>query len=281
MDISHHAYWSIITFTTFLLPVCYVLLLALVLYIRFLYIRNREYRERIEAQKNLVILGTAAGTLAHEIKNPLSSIRIQTGLLEKLYPENGRNEVAIINEEVDRLSALSSRIGDYLRDSKGNPVPLDLRALLTETGIRLCGRNITEEGKEVLVSADKDRLRSAFENLIRNALESGGPPENIDVSITPAVKNGGKSGRVTVCVLDRGKGIAKEDMGRLFDLFFTRKSMGSGIGLSICKRFVEAAGGSIRLENREEGGAAARVVLPVYNPSEYEPSEYGFSGRVV
>ena len=264
VDIFHPAYWKTIAYTTFVLPLICIVLLALVLYVRFLYLRNREYRQRIEAQKSLVILGTAARTLAHEIKNPLSSIRLQTGILEKLFPENGKEEVAIINEEIDRLSALSHRVGDYLRDSMGNPEPVELRALLAETGTRLCGRNILDQGREILVMADPERLRSVFENLIRNALESGGAPESIEAAIKANPKPGG---RISISILDRGKGIAKEDEARLFDLFFTRKGRGTGIGLSICKRFVDAAGGSISLENRDEGGAEARIVISEYVPA--------------
>jgi two-component system sensor histidine kinase HydH len=274
VDIFHPAYWRTITYTNLLLPVCCILLLALVLYVRFLYLRNREYRERIEAQKNLVILGTAAGTLAHEIKNPLSSIRLQTGILVKLCLENGREEVAIINEEVDRLSALCHRVSDYLRDSKGSPEPVKLRVLLTEVGMRLCARDILgaglNEGREIQVLADPDRLRSVLENLIRNALESGSPPQNIEASLRGGAKFGG---RIIISILDRGKGIAKEDQSRLFDLFFTRKSRGTGIGLSICKRFVDAAGGSISLENREGGGAEARVILSEFIPPEISSDE--------
>jgi two-component system sensor histidine kinase HydH len=262
IDISHPVYWRIQNFTAVIRPVCILLLLALVLYIRNLYMRNIEYRERIEAQKNLVVLGTAAGTLAHEIKNPLLSIRLQTGILEKLCPEKGRDEIAIINEEVDRLSGLIYRVNDYLREGKGNPAAFDLPGLLAETGNRLCGRNIIEEGgpERIMIFADSDRMRSVFENLIRNALESGGPPEEIGISVKRG--SGGGKGKVTVSVRDRGTGIAAADPGRIFDPFFTKKSTGTGIGLSISRRFIEAAGGTISITNREGGGAEVLVTLP-------------------
>jgi two-component system sensor histidine kinase HydH len=258
IDISHPVYWGVITFTTILFPLSVIVILVLVLYIRNLYMRNREYRDRIEAQKNLVVLGTAASILAHEIKNPLLSIRLQTGILEKLYPENGREELDIINEEVDRLSGLTFRINDYIRDAKGNPRKINVFELLREISERLCGRNIigddTPQNKFVFM--DADRLRSVLENLIRNALESGGAEEDIAAAI------GGDDGKISITVFDRGRGIAEADMKRVFDPFFSRKSTGTGIGLSICKRFVEAAGGEVSLENREGGGIAAAIRLP-------------------
>jgi two-component system sensor histidine kinase HydH len=207
-----------------------------------------------------VVLGTAASTLAHEIKNPLLSIRLQTGILDKLYSSQGREELSIINEEVDRLSALTYRVNDYLREAKGKPAPVYLRELLAETSRRICGRDIVVPGTaaDAAALADPERLRSVFENLIRNALESGGPPEKIEASVSRS------GGSVTVVVGDRGGGIAEGDLGRVFDPFFSRKSTGTGIGLSISRRFVEAAGGSIVMANREGGGAEARITLPEY-----------------
>jgi two-component system sensor histidine kinase HydH len=260
IDITHPAYWRTRSSTAILGSLFIAAFLVLIIYMRHLYIRNREYRERIESQKNLVVLGTAASTLAHEIKNPLSSIRLQTGILEKLCPENGKEEVTIINEEVDRLSALTYRVNDYLREAKGNPVPLNIAELVSETGRRLCGKDLASPASDkiAMIHADPERLRSVFENLIRNALESGGPQNMVE---TLVVHSGST---VTITISDRGNGIAGEDLGRIFDPFFTRKSTGTGIGLSISKRFTEAAGGTITLGNREGGGAEAKAVFPGY-----------------
>jgi two-component system sensor histidine kinase HydH len=263
IDISHPAYWRNQTLTAVAFPLCELALLALVFFVRGLYLRNQEYRERIEAQKNLVVLGTAASTLAHEIKNPLLSIRLQTGILGKLLPEKNREELRIINEEVDRLSALSYRINDYLRDAAGQPAPLNIRDVLAETSLRLlCGRNIVEETsvQDALVFMDTERARSVIENLLRNALESGSPENEICAGIARHAE----SGSIVVSICDRGRGIAEGDLKRVFDPFFTSKSTGTGIGLSISKRFVEAAGGTIGIENREGGGTAVFITLGEY-----------------
>jgi two-component system sensor histidine kinase HydH len=276
IDIFHPAYWRTITVMNVLLPVSCLLLLVLVFYIRSLYVRNREYQERIDSQKNLVVLGSAASTLAHEIKNPLHSIRLQTEILEKIFAnsepsaETGREELGIINEEVDRLSALSYRINDYIRDAAGEPVTVNSYTVLEEICPRLCGRNsITAESVKVgMIFVVPDRLRSVFENLLRNALESGGDSEEVGASIA----RGG--GNIIITVFDRGKGIAAEDLKRVFDPFFTRKSTGTGIGLGISRRFVEAARGTITLENRDGGGAAARITLPEHGLNLPHKSRY-------
>jgi two-component system sensor histidine kinase HydH len=263
IDIVHLAYWRTRTVSAIIIPAAEIILLLLVFAVRRLYLRNREYRGRIEAQKNLVVLGAAAGTLAHEIKNPLLSIRLQTGILEKSLEGRGKEEIALINQEVERLSSLIYRVNDYLREEKGNPVPLNVYDLLAETSQRLCGRCIIsgDSARDILVMADRDRFRSVFENLIRNALESGGDEKETGASIS---RSGVRRSGVLIRVYDRGRGIAPQNLPRVFDPFFTSKSTGTGIGLSVGRRFVEAAGGTITLENRDGGGAEALISIAEY-----------------
>ena len=257
LEIREPEYWRSRRFETFLFPFIEVLLAALVLFVRGLILRNDEYRRRIEDQQNLVVLGTAASTLAHEIKNPLLSIRLQTRILEKTCPPDAMREIRIIYDEVERLSALSNRVGDYLRDPAGNPRTIDIADVALEVGMRLCGRNILKVPEEAPgVSMDPERLRSVLENLLRNALESGGPEEGVSIEV------GTLDGSARVDVLDRGMGLAAEVRARLFDPFFTTKSRGTGIGLSVCRRFALAAGGSIELANRPGGGCRARLLIP-------------------
>jgi two-component system sensor histidine kinase HydH len=258
LEIREPVFWARKRLDAFLFPAIEAALAALVFFIRSILLRNAEYRRRFEEQKSLVVLGTAASTLAHEIKNPLLSIRLQTRILEKTCPEIAQREIGIINDEVERLSGLSHRVGDYLRDPAGKPRPIDASDVALEVGMRLCGRNILKlsDPPPPQVSMDPERLRSVLENLLRNAIEAGGPEEAI------SIEAGSHEGAVRIDVLDRGTGLAPEAKARLFDPFFTTKSRGTGIGLSICERFVAAAGGRISLEPREGGGCRARLVLP-------------------
>jgi signal transduction histidine kinase len=106
------------------------------------------------------------------------------------------------------------------------------------------------------IRIDPERYRSILENLLRNAIESGGNPEEIRIVMEA------RNGKVNIDVLDRGKGMAPADKARIFDPFFTTKSQGTGIGLAICVRFAKEAGGTICLEQREGGGTLARLTLP-------------------
>jgi two-component system sensor histidine kinase HydH len=271
LQLHHPAFWRTDTITGILYPFSILALLVFVLSIRLLYLRNIEYRERIKAQQNLVVLGTAASTLAHEIKNPLHSIKLQTGILKKILDpskaESGTEEIARIEEEVERLANLTYRVNDYLRDAAGNPAPLKLYDLISETSQRLCGSSILKDAQEdCMVSMDKERAASVFENILRNALEAGFPakqnsaPADSPSEIEASIHREGNFFVVTVN--DRGKGIPEGDLEKVFDPFFTSKSTGTGIGLAISRRFVEAAGGTISLENRRDGGVSVKVRLP-------------------
>ncbi|MDR1574472.1 MAG: HAMP domain-containing histidine kinase [Treponema sp.] len=274
IDIFHPDYWRARTLTAILFPLTEIVLLILVFYIRRLYIRNREYREKIDAQQNLVVLGTAAGTLAHEIKNPLLSIRLQTGILEKICAKNEKEEIGIINQEVDRISSLVYRVNDYLREPEGEKSVLNISELLAETSQRICGVETIAAGgaPPVFVLVDENRIRSVLENIFRNAVESGSPLAEIGASVHAGGRvhgsAGAHSGNVVIRIFDRGRGIPEKNLMRVFDPFFTSKSAGTGIGLAISKRFTEAAGGTISVENREGGGLMVTLVFPQYREGE-------------
>jgi two-component system sensor histidine kinase HydH len=258
LEVRQPQYWGWIRLQAVLFPVTEAVLAALVFFVRFLVIRNSDYRRRIEQQKNLVTIGTAASTLAHEIKNPLLAIRLQTGILSRVFPDGAKREIEIIDSEVERLSQLSNRVSDFLRDPAGIPARTDVLAVAAEVNRRMRGKPLggarADSGPTVMI--DPERLRSILENLLRNALESGGKEDDVAIEVARA------DDAVSIEVLDRGKGLPQGERERIFDPFFTTKSRGTGIGLAICRRFVAAANGSISIEDREGGGVRARVVLP-------------------
>ncbi|MCE1196675.1 HAMP domain-containing histidine kinase [bacterium] len=257
LELRQDRFWNKVALLWILFAALEACLAATIFLVRLLFLRNREYRETLERQKKLVVLGTAASTLAHEIKNPLLAIRLQASILEKTLPEASSAEVAIIKAEVDRLSKLTTRVNDFLRDPLGQPELIDPAELANDIGRSLCGRDLAPAGQAGLrASIDPERCRSILENLIRNALESGGDAGKVEVAVSA------EGGAIHVDVLDRGAGIAPADRARIFDPFFTTKSRGTGIGLAICERFATAAGGRVELSARDGGGTRARLTLP-------------------
>ena len=223
---------------------------------------NTRFRRRLDAQQQLVQLGQAARTLTHEIKNPLSAILLKTGILRRTVNDReARQELQVIDDEVGRLAMLADRVSDFIRDSAGNLETIVLNRFLTELTQRHPGLRVEVPAAPLAVRFDRERLRSAVDNLIQNAVESTG--DSAPVEVTAAATGN----VVTLRVLDRGPGIPPEERQRVFDPFYTTKSKGSGIGLAITLRFIEAAGGSLELVERPGGGTEARVTLPQAEPT--------------
>ena len=221
---------------------------------------NLRYRRRAEEQQTLARLGESARTLAHEIRNPLGAIRIQTGLLRKKMPEGITRELDVIEEETERLNVLSRRVGDFLKSPAGTLQQIECAEFLRDLSRRSSyAVHMDADLPHCLVSFDRDLLRSVIENLVRNAHESYG---NMSSENAVEIALSREGGRITIAVRDKGKGIPGELLKKVFDPFYTDKIHGSGIGLPLARRFVEAAGGTLTLAPRTGGGTEARVVLP-------------------
>lgn len=228
---------------------------------------NRRLRIAFAKNESLAKLGAAARTLTHEIKNPLSVLTIQSALLKKTLPEQYSSDLVVLDQEINRLTNLTNRVSEFLKNPLGNPVNINLVPYIKNI-ISLFPFEIDlkcNEESDIYVSFDLDRARSVFENLIKNATESSasGVPE-IEVEIVRKRKN------VSVYIKDRGDGLREDAKEKLFSPFYTTKTNGSGIGLSISSQFVQAHGGSLKLSNRDGGGTVAQVTLPCVEVNDNE-----------
>ncbi len=251
------AYYHRLMLIMFISAVSVFILIGLFLLVLNIYQSNRRYRDTIAKQESLVHLGQAARTLTHEIKNPLSAITIQLALLGKTLPKENLEDLHLMAQEVDRLTQLTNKVSDFLRNPLGMPEVVDLNELLNSLIKRFDKRIRFRSETSAQILIDRDRARSVFENLLKNAVEScSGDPE-VEVVI-----KSGKRGLIHIFIMDRGDGISGKDEKKIFDPFFTTKIHGSGIGLSISRQFVRARGGNVRLYSRDGGGTVAEVVLP-------------------
>jgi two-component system, NtrC family, sensor histidine kinase HydH len=216
-------------------------------------------RRRAEERETLALLGDSARTLAHEIRNPLSAIRIQTGLLRKRLPGASARELDVIDEEAERLNVLSRRVGEFVKNPRGSPEPLQVGEFLCDLAERLPHPvRLSPDVPALTVSFDRELLRSVIENLVRNAWESYGESAG-DRDIE--VRASRQGSRALIVVRDHGRGIPADLEEKVFDPFFTDKVHGSGVGLPLARRFVEGAGGTLALVPAAGGGTEARVSL--------------------
>jgi signal transduction histidine kinase len=229
-------------------------------------VRIAEARTRALEEERVRAWGEMARRVAHEMKNPLTPLRLAVHRL-RAHPDAERSlrePVEVIEEEVARLDELARQFAVLGRPSSGPASDVDLADLLD----RLLDSDVPA-GIEThlrvapdvpLIRAHYDALQRAFRNLIRNAVEAmeeGTAPGvlTVDVSLEPPC--------VRIEFGDSGRGIAPEHLDRLFEPDFTLKAGGTGLGLAVVRQAVAAHGGSVTARPRPGGGASFTVELPV------------------
>ena len=227
----------------------------------------RRLEEEVARSRRLASLGSLAAGVAHEIRNPLSSIKGFASYFRERYRDNpeDRETAEVMIREVDRLNRVITQLLEFARPLTMDRVPTPLPAVIrhalkmVEGEARKKGVTLeTDLSAEIgEVPLDADRMTQVFLNLCLNAIaamEAGGV---LRVSLA---RRDERTVRITVA--DTGIGIPKEDLPRVFDPYFTTRSSGTGLGLAIVHKIVEAHGGEVRLESEPGRGTTATILLP-------------------
>jgi nitrogen fixation/metabolism regulation signal transduction histidine kinase len=228
--------------------------------------------------------GEVARRLAHEIKNPLTPIRLSAERMRhKLLPSMNEKDAQLLDrgtetivQQVEAMKEMVNAFSEYARAPRFEMAEVGLNQLVTEVTdlyrAQLAGRGVTLDvrlGPAVAsVVADRGRLRQLLHNLLTNAVEAleGQPDGAITVVTRITERNGDEVAEV--CLEDNGPGFQRELMGRVFDPYVTTKPRGTGLGLAIVRKIVEEHGGHVEAENRSGGGARVRIELPVNETSQ-------------
>ncbi len=236
----------------------------------------QHLRKEVERSQRLAAVGSLAAGVAHEIRNPLSSLKGFATYFRQRYggvPDDVK-VADIMIQEVDRLNRVITELLEFSR-------PMELKRKGTDPAglVRHVLRTIEGQAREKGITVkttlpsgfpeafiDPDRMTQVFLNLFLNALAAMDKGGVLSVGVT---RHDEDSLRVTIA--DTGAGIRKEDIGRVFDPYYTTKPSGTGLGLAIVHRIVEAHGGEIRLESEPGKGTTFTILLPI------EPSR---SGRI-
>lgn len=227
----------------------------------------------LERQEKLATLGTLAAGIAHEIRNPLTSLKARLYTLEKhlLVVPAARKDTDIISAEISRLERIVQEVLNFARPSDPKPETIAAETLLREVqglmspnmesrGVQL----MVESGPELFLRADSSHLKQVLINLVRNAADAidGAGTVTLRMRATRIPLNGSETDVVILEVSDTGKGIPPEIEKRLFDPFFSTKETGTGLGLTIAARIVEKHGGLLQYQTRPGHGTTFGVVLP-------------------
>ncbi len=253
--------------------------------------------KRLEAQirrsDRLASLGTLSAGMAHEIKNPLVSIKTFAQLLPERYNDSDFRETFsnLIGHEIDRIDSLVNQLLRFARPAKPLLRPMHVHEVL-EKSLMLVGHRLYQKDIKLSRSwsaevdtlrADADQLEQVFLNFFLNAMEA--IKEGGELSVSTEIRSaenrvGRMNGRAAqngnhhvdellrITIRDNGEGIRAEDLGHVFDPFFTTKDYGTGLGLSVVHGIVQEHGGEIEVESEVAKGTAFHIYLPLFRIQE-------------
>ncbi len=244
-----------------------------------------EAEAELRRQESLAAVGQAAAQVAHEIKNPLGSIRLGVTMLRDMIDDReALTTIDLVERGIDHLNKLTLDVTQFSRRRKLTLASVALHELL-DASLDLIADKIQEKntpveknynGESINIECDADQLRQVFVNLFANAVDAA--PGESPVSITTALikvertsdrANGGARSApfARIAIADRGEGMDAATRARIFEPFFTTKKRGTGLGLAIAKQIIEQHGGRITVESAPGRGTRFLVDLPL-NPAD-------------
>jgi two-component system sensor histidine kinase HydH len=229
----------------------------------------QSLKREIETSRRLASLGRLAAGVAHEIRNPLSSIKGFATYFKERYRANeeDRKTAEIMIKEVDRLNRVISQLLEFAR-----PMSLQLRRTpiqgLIQHSLKMIEGQASSKGIRIdsdlslsieEVDIDPDKMNQVLLNLYLNSLEATNEGGTLSVSL----RKEAESHRIKIAVADTGSGIEKKDLEHIFDLYFTTKQAGTGLGLAIVHKIIQAHGGEVRVESEVGRGTTVTLLLPL------------------
>ena len=235
---------------------------------------KREYTEQLEQLSRLT------GELAHELKNPLSTIKVNLKLVsEDLADSNNASssaqndhrlaravrKITVIQKELDRLEQILDGFLKYVGKAKLQPADVDVNELVSDMvdfySPQCCSRSITVRvalhNKPLVCKVDADMLKQIILNLFINAQQA------IDAGGELIIKTAAQNQSAVIQISDTGRGIAPEKLAKIFDAFYSSRPQGVGLGLATVKKIIEAHKGTITVDSEPGKGTQFTIKLPL------------------
>jgi signal transduction histidine kinase len=237
-----------------------------------------EANSQLERSRRLAALGEMAAGIAHEVRNPLGSIRLYARMLEQDLHDRP-SERGVASKIAGAARVMDGVVGDVLtfaREFRLRPADVDVVELFDRVLESCCHDGVVGwRGVEIIrldretsvpvVLADPSLLQQALVNVVRNAFEAmaeaPGRDHTLTLSFGPSELEGIRW--ASLCIRDTGPGVSPEVVARMFNPFFTTRGTGTGLGLAIVHRIIDAHAGRVRVRNNEDGrGASVEFLLP-------------------
>ncbi len=219
----------------------------------------RRLEEKVKQNERLSYLGKMASWVAHEIRNPLTSI---DGFAQLLMNVSDKDKIKMYIEEIrkgtQRINHIIDDILTFARSKKIELKKIDLKKLINDIIKTIKVKIVFEDCDEANVQGEEESLRRLFVNLITNSVEA--IDENGVIKITFEMQDG----YLITHVIDNGKGIDEKDLKNIFTPFFTTKPRGTGLGLAIVKKIVDDHKGKIEIQSKLRQGTKVSIWLPVW-----------------
>ncbi len=222
-----------------------------------------------------------ARQIAHEIKNPLTPMKLSIQYLQRAIDDGNQNVTELAKrvnktliEQIDNLSSIATAFSTFAQMPKSQNEAFDLNELLRgivglfekEDNVNI---RFTPYTDEAMVYADKNQMISVFNNLIKNAIQSVPDGKTAEINVMTMEE----FGSIKTVIMDNGSGISKESYDKVFVPNFTTKSSGTGLGLAICKQIVESMRGHIWFESTPDEGTSFFVTVPHHKAEETSPTQ--------
>jgi signal transduction histidine kinase len=235
--------------------------------------RTRELESQLHQAEKGAVVGRLAAAIAHEIRNPLNYINLSLDQLRSKFAPEDEVRREKFNRLADQLKMEVARINrhitDFLKYSRPSTLELQPTNLREEAedalrmiAVQACDGGVEtrleQRGEVPVVMADKESLRSVFTNLLINGLQAiDGEGGNLVVTIS-----GDENAHARVEITDTGRGIAPEDISKVFEPYYSTKETGTGLGLAIVKKAIDDHGGTIAVSSKLGSGTTFTITLP-------------------
>nr|WP_106783889.1 ATP-binding protein [Lysinibacillus timonensis] len=227
-------------------------------------------KQKVEEQKNLNTIGQMVASIAHEIRNPMTSLKGFIELLKLNTSEDGKKYLSIMNSELERMDSILSEVLYFSKPIEREKEMISISKLIDEVLVLMKQQTVNSNIEFVfssvpncrdIVLANAHRIKQMLINLVKNAIEVMDSGGTITISLVNV------EDMLRIIVHDEGPGIDEDILSNLFKPFFTTKSFGTGLGLPLVKKVIEEHHGNIYVDSKAGSGTTFTIQLPVSQPT--------------